>query len=69
MRQAPPHAALQEPEGASASTSLPQHAASRGSATAAVIQAVYSCLRFHSINGSDLSKLCDIYNFGSFAAK
>lgn len=37
--------------------------------TAAVIQAVYSCLRFHSVNGSDLSKLRDIFNFGSFAAK
>lgn len=63
-----PHT-LWESKGVSSPASLSLRAASRGSATPAVIQAVYTYLRFHDVNSLDLSKLCNIFNFGLFAAK
>lgn len=63
-----PHT-LQEFKGVSSPASLLLCATSGGSATPAVIQAVYSCLRCHDVDSLDLSKLGDILNFGLFAAK
>lgn len=54
-----PHT-LRESKGVSSPASLSLRAASGGSATPAVTQAVYSGLRFHDVNSLDLSKLCDI---------